>query len=208
MADGISNVDQTILKLAENYQRTLMKSRELNEERATIRDNVEKLGIDPLAFQSGLRMARDMTNGERSDYTSSLERVLGVLDGKESDLFGADEIEKRNKRAERRAEKDAKAGTPREAQDDKSDANPRSDPDAGGAKPQVEDDDGDDGDDLPDPDEPPAETIKEASKRSDEAVKQTVAAAEQREGDKVLNDMAPVSQSAQAARKRRQAGLH
>lgn len=205
MPDGISNVDSTILKLANDYQRTLEKSRELNEERATIRDNVEKLGIDPLAFQAGLRMARDMTNGERSDYTSSLNRVLGVLDGKEADLFGADEVAKRNKRAEKRAEKEAKATTAREAQDDKSDANPRSDPKAGGAG--------------------KGKTIKEAAAESDAALKASVAAAEQKEGGEILDDaidsvkaqagqedaasnVTPLAQSAQAKKRRAEAGLN
>lgn len=205
MPDGISNVDSTILKLANDYQRTLEKSRELNEERATIRENVEKLGIDPLAFQAGLRMARDMTNGERSDYTSSLNRVLGVLDGKEADLFGADEVAKRNKRAEKRAEKEAKAGTAREAQDDKSDANPRSNPKAGGAG--------------------KGKTIKDAAKESDDALKESIAAAEQKEGGEILDDaidsvkaqagqedapsnVTPLAQSAQAKKRRAEAGLN
>jgi hypothetical protein len=127
MPDGISNVDSTILKLAEQYQSTLVRSRDLNDERKVIRENVDKLGIDPKAFQVALMMTRDMTSGERQDYTGSLNRVIGVLDGKEADLFGADEVAKRDKRAQRKADKAAKAaGT-------STDDNPRSDPKKGGA---------------------------------------------------------------------------
>lgn len=124
MPDGIPNVDGTVLKLAEQYQSTLVRSRALNEERAQIRENVDKLGIDPKAFQVGLMMTRDMTAGERQDYTGSLNRVIAALDGRESDLFGADEVAKRDKRAEKRAAK----GKPADEPD-----NPRGDPKKGGA---------------------------------------------------------------------------
>lgn len=122
-------MDSTILKLAEQYQSTLERSRELNEERSTIRENIEKLGIDPKAFQVGLMMTRDLTTGERNDYTGSLTRVLSVLDGKETDLFGAEEVAKRDKRAAKRAEK-AATGT---AADDDNPDSPRGDPAKGGA---------------------------------------------------------------------------
>lgn len=127
MTEG-NNVDSTILKLAEQYQSTLERSRELNEERSTIRENVGKLGIDPKAFQVGLMMTRDLTKGERDDYSNSLTRVISVLDGKEADLFGAEEVKKRDERAARRAEK-AATGT---AADDDTDS-PRGDPAKGGA---------------------------------------------------------------------------
>ena len=42
MPDGINNVDTTIVKLATEYQATLVKSSELNDQRANIRENVEK----------------------------------------------------------------------------------------------------------------------------------------------------------------------
>lgn len=131
--DGINNVDSTVLKLAEQYQSCNVRSRELNDERKVIRENVDKLGIDPSAFTVALAMVRDKTPGERQDYQNSLNRVLGALDGKEVDLFGQADIDARNKRADKRAERDQKKGTSREQQDDKSDKNKRSNPDAGGA---------------------------------------------------------------------------
>lgn len=132
MPDG-NNVDSTVLKLAEQYQATVEKSRELNEERANIRENVGKLGIDPKAFQVGLRMAKDMSKGERSDFTGSLDRVLGVLDGKEVDLFGAEEMRKRDERKKKAEDKKAKAGRDKAELDKKTDTNPKSDPAKGGA---------------------------------------------------------------------------
>jgi len=213
MPDGHNNVDSTILKLAEEYQATVVKSRELNERRAEIRSNVEKIGIDPVAFQAGLRMARDMTTGERSDYTGSLNRVLGVLDGKEADLFGADDIAKRDKRAAKRAERELKKGTAREAQDDKSDANPKSDPKRGGAGRGKKTEE-------TSTETAPPTTLAQASKQSDAAVAESlkeVQAREQQEGGAVLDTVgtasvdkvvdgggetgAPISQSQKAADK-------
>lgn len=203
MPDGINNVDSTILKLAEQYQSCNVRSRALNEERKQIRENVDRLGITPAAFTVGLAMVRDKTAGERSDFTASLTRTLSVLDGKAVDLFGADDIAARDKRAAKRAEREAKKGTARETQDDKSDANPKSDPKRGGAgkgKKTAEA-------------EPPA-TIAEAAKQSDAAVAASLAsvqAGEQSEGANVLDQVggksvddlgtsgAPKSQSQKAA---------
>lgn len=130
MPDGISNVNPQILKLAEQYQACNVRSRALNEERKQIRENVDKLGITPNAFTVALAMTRDMTAGERADYTASLTSVLGALDGKENDLFGAEEMRKRDerkKKAEERANKAAGGGTT------SGDDNPKSDPKKGGA---------------------------------------------------------------------------
>lgn len=133
MSDGMNNVDATVMKLAKDYQASKIRSNNENETRATIRENVEKLGIDPTAFQHGLRMAEDLTTGERGDYTSSLSRVLSILDGKEADLFGEEEMRKRDERKAKAAEKAAKAGrTPAEL-DAKTDTDPKSDPAKGGA---------------------------------------------------------------------------
>lgn len=193
MPDGINNVDNTIIKLAEQYHSTQVRSQELNEERATIRENVEKLGIDPIAFQAGIRMVKAMTAGERSDYTVSLTRVLSVLDGKEADLFNVD-VADREEKAQKRAEKSAKDGRSDEELDDTSDDNPRSNPDAGGAgkkgrKKKAE---------------APAETIAEAAQQSDAALAESIAATqaqEQKDGEEIL------SQSAKANQKRAEAGV-
>jgi hypothetical protein len=78
-------------------------------------------------------MVRDKTPGERQDYQNSMNRVLGALDGKEVDLFGQADIDARNKRAEKRAAKEAGQTTKPAKAADKSDKNPKSDPKSGGA---------------------------------------------------------------------------
>lgn len=127
MPDG-NNVDATVMKLAKDYQASKVRSNNENEIRAEIRSNVEKIGIDPTAFQHGLRMAEDLTTGERSDYTGSLTRVLSILDGNEADLFGEEEMRKRDERKAKAAEKAAKAANPPSTDD-----NPKSNPKKGGA---------------------------------------------------------------------------
>jgi len=124
----LSNRDGTLYDLAKQYQASKVRSANENDIRADIRANVDKLGLDPLAFQAALRMAEDMTTGERQDYTTSLNEMLTLLDGRESDLFGEEEMRKRDERKRKAEEKRAKA-----AQPESTDDNPRSDPKSGGA---------------------------------------------------------------------------
>lgn len=133
MADGLNNVDAKLLKLAEEYQASKVRSDNENIIKKDIRETVEKLGVDPWAFQVALRFAKDKTPDERADATASLNRVLSVVDGKEADLFGAEEIAARDRRAQKRADKAAGVVTPRAKADAKSDKNPKSDPKSGGA---------------------------------------------------------------------------
>lgn len=222
MPDG-NNVDSTVIKLAEQYQACNVRSRALNEDRAQIRTNVDRLGIDPSAFAVALAMVRDKTPGERQDYSNSLTRVLAALDGRENDLFGEADVAARNKRAEKRAERAAKAATPREVQDDKSDTNPKSDPDKGGAGKKGR---GKAKGAAADPSvasPPPGE--QDAQETGDELIARVAAEEnakrEQREGGAMLDDAIdkmktgdngenpePLSQSAQAAAVRDKLGLH
>lgn len=226
MPDGLNNVDSTLMKLAEQYQASKIRSKNENDERANIRENVEKLGVDPDAFQVALRMARDKTKGERSDFTGSLDRVLGMLDGKEAELFGADDIAARDKRAEKREAKKAGKGKAREQQDDESDKNKRSNPAAGGAGKgkgkgkaaggQAPADGQSQGDGT---EPPPATTLHEAAKRSDAAIADSLEEINRREqqegadvldqvGDKPVDNVVPMSQSQKADAARSKAGLN
>lgn len=224
MPDGQSNVDATLLKLAEQYQALNVRSRSINDERANIRENVDKLGVSPKAFQVALIMARDLNKGERADYQDSLNRVLGVLDGKEADLFGAAEIAARDKRAQKRADKAAGKPTGKAKADAKSDSSPRSDPEAGGA--------GKRRGRPPNKDKPASNVVPlregASTKEIDESIKQTAAELnaeqEQREGAAILDrsgsapvdnggktageSSEPISQSAQAQAQREKAGLN
>lgn len=130
MPDGISNINPQLMKLAQQYHDCNVRSGLINDERTQIRENVGKLQEDPKAFQVAVRMSKEMTTGERSDFTGSLERILGALDGHEADLFGASEIAARDKRAAKRA---AKAAAEADPGDKTAPDSPRGDPAKGGA---------------------------------------------------------------------------
>lgn len=131
-------VDSTIIKLAEEYASCDRRSAEINDERKTIRDNAEKLGIPSKAFQHAVGMVKHMSDGERRDYQVGVNRMLKVISDRQGDLF-PQEAEKIRKREQRKADDAAKAGRTKEEMDADSDANRRSDPNAGGAQVDLED---------------------------------------------------------------------
>jgi hypothetical protein len=136
-AEAEKQIDKTIAKLAEQYASCDRRSAEINDERATIRSNIDKLGIDPKGFVHAVAQIKQMSNGERRDYQNSVARVLSVIGDRQMELYpeAAERIKKREERKEAEA---AKEGRSSEELDAATNANPRSDPDAGGAKPQVE----------------------------------------------------------------------
>lgn len=130
--DPDQQIDSTIIKLAEEYASCDRRSAEINDERKTIRDNAEKLGIPSKAFQHAVGMVKHMSEGERRDYAVGMNRVVRAIEGRQAELFPAEA-----ERIRKRQEKNAKT----EAAPVNSDTNPRSNPDAGGAKPMVGDSD-------------------------------------------------------------------
>lgn len=137
--DPDAKIDKSLIKLAEQYAACDRKSAELNEERKTIRDNAEKLGIPSKSFQHAVGMVKHMSEGERRDYQVGVNRVLKAISDRQGDLFPA-EAERIRKRVEREEQNAAPTPGP------DPDTNPRSDPNRGGAKPQV-------GDEKPWPDD-------------------------------------------------------
>lgn len=129
--DAEQQIDSSLIKLAEQYASCDRRSADINEERSTIRDNVSKLGIDPLAWQHAVGMVKKMSEGERRDYQISVNRVLKAIGDRQNELFPI-ETEKIRKRQEKNAK-------PVEADPVDADTNPRSDPNAGGAKPMTGD---------------------------------------------------------------------
>jgi len=125
-------VDNKIIKLAEEYNSLNQRSKDLSEDRKTIRENVEKLGIHPLAWQHAVKITKDMTEGDRRDYQVGMNRVLKVIGERAGDLFPED-FERTTKRAERKAEKKAKEGRTEAELNAKTDTDPKSDPKKGGA---------------------------------------------------------------------------
>lgn len=207
-------LDDTIFKLAENYVALQERRSELNEEAKGIRDNGERLGIHPLAFQHAVKVVKMMDKSDRQAYMLSMRRMTKVLTTRESDLFGDEEVQKRDERAQKRREEksaamDGKAGAP------DPDANPRSDPASGGAgkkrgRPAAA-----------------ASTLKETVASGDAMIdevaarRQAQAAAEQEEGARALDRIrnppppeppaepdAPKSQSEIAAEKRAAAQMN
>lgn len=130
-------IDSTLIKLAEQYASCDRRSADINEERATIRENAEKLGIPSKSFQHAVGMTKHMSKGERRDYQVGVNRVLKAIGDRQGELYPA-EFERANKRDEaKKAENKPKTKAEKDA---RSDANPKSDPKRGGtgnAKPAL-----------------------------------------------------------------------
>jgi hypothetical protein len=118
-------IDGSLIKLAEQYASCDRRSAGINDERKTIRDNAEKIGIPSKAFQHAVGMVKQMTTGERRDYQVGINRVLSAISDRQNDLFPV-QAERNRKREENRA-RTGKEGAIN------SDTNPRSDPNRGGA---------------------------------------------------------------------------
>lgn len=170
-------VDNKIIKLAEEYNSLNQRSKDLSDDRKTIRENVEKLGIHPLAWQHAVKLTKDMTDGERRDYQVGMNRVLKVIGERAGDLFPED-VERTNKRAERKAERAAKDGRTQAELDAKTDTDPKSDPKKGGA-----------GKGRKKKDEPAADTRPPEMRSSDPVVDASLKGMhdEQAEGEAALN---------------------
>jgi hypothetical protein len=155
--EGEQQINSTIIKMAEEYAASEVRSSNENEIRANIRENAEKLGIPSSAWQSAVRKTKSMTPGERRDHDVGEQRVLSVLEDIAPTLW-PDDVARNKKREDNRttaaAEAKTKAGVD-------ADTNKRSDPNSGGAKPKT-----------------PPKDLKEASKQSEDAVKESLTAIE------------------------------
>ena len=176
-----AGMNKTLMKLVEEYANCDHKSAELNEQRANIRENIEKLGVPPKAFMRFVADQKQMSPGEFRDMQAGYERMQEAAEAEGIDVQGQfwPGLKKAaDKRAERRAEKEkGRAGAPNP------DDNPRSDPNRGGAKPNTKGKKGEKGDNVVQMTPPTAEQ------------QQT----EQQEGDAALAKLAPSTQAAQSA---------
>lgn len=126
-------VDDTILKLAEQYVAYENRARQLNKDKAEVRAQADKIGIPSLAWQIGVRTVKIMDAKERADFQRGFKRVTGVLSKNAETLFPED-IARRQKRDAKAAAKAAKAKESATAQEQRVAADsPRSDPKRGGA---------------------------------------------------------------------------
>lgn len=172
--DAETQMDSTIIKLAEQYASLERDAKELNEEKKTIRENVAKLGIGSLAWQIGVKTVKLMDKGERADFQRSYKRVIGALGERQRELWPeeAERIERRKTAAKEKALAAGKGGAP------DPDKNPRSDPARGGAgKKPVKGGSS------------PAAAVKAGAQASDAAVAEQIAkvtASEQTVGEAIL----------------------
>ncbi len=132
-----TQIDATINKLADQYAGCDARSAEINDERKTIRENVEKLGINPKAFVHAVARIKQMSKTESQHYDESIDRVMSVIGDRQMELY-PEHAERIRKREERKEAKAAEQGRSQEELDAATNENPRSDPAAGGAKPQTE----------------------------------------------------------------------
>ena len=206
-------LNSSIIQLAEQYASCDKRSAAINDERKGIRENAEKLGIPSRAFQHAVGLVKQMSEGEQTDYRRGVNRVLTALQGRQAELFpeAAERIKKRvDAEALAKEEAERRDGT-------WSSENPRSDPNRGGAKPKTEAAAGAEPKKRGRPSnaekaaraagKPPAEggqpvtptaAVKAAAAASDAALKEAIAAQEQKDGAALLAGK-PKSQSAIAA---------
>lgn len=215
--DPMKQIDASIMAMAEEYASCDEDSKALNDRRKHIRETIESRGLHPLAWQHAVGMVKKMTPGERRDYQTSLQRILGVIGDKQMELFPAD-AERLRKREERRATEAAQdPAAQKAAADARTDSNPMSDPNRGGvalaqAATGMVDNPVKDG--VPAPETPPTVTLSETAAAGDKMIKETLAKkshdAEQAEGGKVLSLVGgkKPAQSEIAKRKLASAGLN
>lgn len=174
-----TKLNKSMLSLVEQYASCDARSKEINDERATIRENAEKLGIPSAAFQAWVSMHKKMSPGELRDHLAGIRRLDEAAEAEGVDIQGdffpdakkaAERREKR--RADALAEKNkGKAGAP------DPDTNPRSDPKRGGAG------------------------KKKGERPTEEQLTAAASEAEQQAGEDALKGLAPETAAAQTEAK-------
>lgn len=128
MNDADRQIEANLYTEAQKYAETRIESRSLNEKRATSRKKVEQMGFRKDAYQVGIRIVKDLSTRERSDFMRDLQLITKVLGKRQADLF-PEEALKAAKREDDRKRELAEA----KAAEGRSPDHPRSDPKKGGA---------------------------------------------------------------------------
>ena len=133
MADLTEEHDRANMQITDKIRKSaartvdLMKRRkDLNDEIKNERDQMDKIGVHPRAYQDEIRNFKLYDESERAVYMHSRRVVTEALTGIEGDLF-AEEISQRQERTAKKAKLKGNEGAPNP------DTNPRSDPASGGA---------------------------------------------------------------------------
>jgi hypothetical protein len=178
--DEEMKIDSTIDKLADQYASCDRRSAEINDERATIRENIEKLGIPSKSFVHAVAMVKQMSKGERRDYQSGVNRVLRVISTRQMELY-PEQTRRQEKREQDARDRAAEARTKKGPD---ADTNPRSDPARGGAGKKAA--------------KPKAAKGKTAKQAAGDAAKagQTVEEAEQDTGGATISSLMPETEAA------------
>lgn len=134
--DADRQIEAKVYKQAQDYAETRVESRELNERRNEGRKEIVKMGFRKDAYQSAIRIIKDLTPREQADYMRDLKTFLKILGAKQADLFPEEHLRNIKREEDRKQrEKEAKSSAGR------SPDHPRSDPKSGGAgKPKAKKD--------------------------------------------------------------------
>lgn len=126
--DADRQIQSRLYTEAQAYAETRKESAVLNKTRATSRKKVDEMGFRTDAYQTAIRIVKDLSDRERADFMRDLKTIVGVLGKRQAELF-PEEALKAAKREEQRKQKAAEE----KAAAGRSPDHPRSDPASGGA---------------------------------------------------------------------------
>lgn len=183
-------VDDKIRKSVTRTVELIKRRKSLNDEIKDERDQMEKIGVHPRAYQDEVRNFRLYDESERIEYMASRRKMSEVLSSAEGDIFAEEMAERAEKAERRKARLSGKEGAP------DPDTNPKSKPKASSARKPKPASDAENGDTEETGDELIARVAAEKA-----------AEQEQRDGAAIL-DGTPKSQSTLAAEAREAAKLN
>lgn len=138
--DPERKLEAKVVQQAEKYQGSRVRSQAENKIKAEGRKEIDKLGFRTDAYQSALRVARDLTPAEQKQYVRDFRFFLKVFGDKQQELWPEDAAKaaaRFKRKTERKAKDAAKAGGETPEQQERrlaADLNPRSKPKATSAK--------------------------------------------------------------------------
>lgn len=132
-------MNRDLMKLVEQYASCDERSKEINDERAELRETADKLGVGAKALMRFVADFKHYTPGELADIKRGYQRMVEAAgDTDVQQQFWPEQAEAARKREERKAKEADEAAVAEAAKGPDTDTNPRSDPNSGGAKPQVD----------------------------------------------------------------------
>lgn len=136
--DFDKNLENVLFQQGQDYADRNKRSRNENKGRAESRAKIKELGMNPNAYATAIRLIKDLTPAELSDWKRDFELTLKVMGSRQKELFPEEQL-KAEARIQRAAEKAAGKARTKEELDAKTDSDPKSDPANGGAQVDLED---------------------------------------------------------------------